>query len=307
MPEAAGLSRGQVWVGFLLYPGHTLPTAAAPVAVAAGLAVRDGVFAPLPLLVAFAGSWLIHLGGVFADQHELLRRHPGIPEHPELLQALEAGTLSLPQLRKAIWICFALAALTAPYLLALGGTTALVVGLAGVASSFFYAAGPLRYARLGLADPIFFAMFGVVAVAGAYYIQAVAHASAHPLPLAAFVLGLPVGALVVNVLVIDDLRDRAFDAAKGWRTGAVRFGAGWSRREYAALTAFAYLAPLWFWRGLGFGAWILLPWLTLPWAWRIARTVWTAREREALVPMTPLASRLSLAFAVLLAVGAALR
>jgi 1,4-dihydroxy-2-naphthoate octaprenyltransferase len=42
-----------------------------PVLVAAGLAVHDGVLAPLPLLVAFLGSWLIHLGGVFADQHEL--------------------------------------------------------------------------------------------------------------------------------------------------------------------------------------------------------------------------------------------
>jgi len=89
-------------VGFLLYPGHTLPTAAAPVLVAAGLAVHDGVLAPLPLAVAFLGSWLIHVGGVFADQHELVRRHPQLPEHPELLRALADGTLEFASLGRSI-------------------------------------------------------------------------------------------------------------------------------------------------------------------------------------------------------------
>ena len=63
-----------IWTRFLLYPGHTLPTAIAPVLIAAGLSIRDGIFAPVPLLLAFVGSWLIHLAGVFADNHELLRR-----------------------------------------------------------------------------------------------------------------------------------------------------------------------------------------------------------------------------------------
>jgi 1,4-dihydroxy-2-naphthoate polyprenyltransferase len=293
------LSRRQLWVGFLLYPGHTLPTAAAPVLVAAGLAVHDGVLAPLPLLVAFLGSWLIHLGGVFADQHELVRRHPQLPEHPELLQALADGTLELGLLRGSIFLCFGLAALTAPYLVYLGGAPALLIGIIGAASSFSYAAGPLRYAPRGLADPIFFAMFGVVAVAGAYYIQARAF------PASAFVVGVPVGALVTNVLVIDDIRDRAFDAAKGWRTGAVRLGIGWSRGEYLALSALAYLAPFGFWLALGFSPWVLLPLLTLPGAARIARTVCTSGDRAALVPMTPRAALLSMAYSLLLGVGLA--
>jgi len=50
------LSRREIWTGFLLYPSHTLPTAAAPIAVAAGLAAHDGVFAPVPLVVAFVGD-----------------------------------------------------------------------------------------------------------------------------------------------------------------------------------------------------------------------------------------------------------
>ena len=75
------LSRRDIWVQLLLYPGHTLPTAAAPVVVAVGLAIHDRVFAFVPALVAFLGSWCIHVGGVFTDNYELLRRHPDLPEH----------------------------------------------------------------------------------------------------------------------------------------------------------------------------------------------------------------------------------
>ena len=68
--DDAGRQRArELWVRLLLYPTHTLPTAAAPVLVGVGLAARDGVFAVLPALAAFAGSWMIHVGGVFLDNH----------------------------------------------------------------------------------------------------------------------------------------------------------------------------------------------------------------------------------------------
>ena len=53
MPAPAELSAREIWIRLLLYPSHTLPTAAAPVLVGVGLAIRDGVFSPLPMLVGF--------------------------------------------------------------------------------------------------------------------------------------------------------------------------------------------------------------------------------------------------------------
>src|SRR5512138_1014559 len=91
-----------IWIDLLLYPTHSLPTAAAPVLVGLGLAWRDGVLAPLPALVAFLGSWFVHVAGVFADNHELLRRHPGLQEHPELDAAIADGSLTLGQIKAAI-------------------------------------------------------------------------------------------------------------------------------------------------------------------------------------------------------------
>ncbi len=312
MSAAAVLSARDIWIRLLLYPSHTLPTAAAPVLVGIAAAVHDRVFAPVPVLVAFVASWLIHVGGVFTDNYELLRRHPEVAEHPELLQALRAGVLSFPVLRAAILACFGLAAITIPYLFGIGGTAALAIGVIGAASSYCYAGGPQPYVKHGLADPVFFAMFGIVAVVGTYYIQFAAAEMGSGfdvlgrLPRDIYMLGLPVGALVVNVMVIDDIRDRQFDAVKRWRTPAVRYGLAGSRIEYLALSVFAYLLPFLFWLGLGYSAWILLPLTTLPLAWNVARAVCTLDTTADLIRTTPRAAWLSLGYSALLAAGIAL-
>jgi 1,4-dihydroxy-2-naphthoate octaprenyltransferase len=188
-----------------------------------------------------------------------------------------------------------------------------VLGVVGVAASFGYSAGPHPYTRLGIAEPIFFAMFGIVAVAGTYYAQIawLAAAASQPvpslaaLPLAAFLIGLPVGALVTNILLIDDLEDRPFDASKGWRTLAVCFGPAASRLAYCFFSLLAYLAPLVLWSRGGYGAWVLLPLLTLPLALRVLPIVLTHEDEPTLEPMTARAAMLTFVYAALLAIGIA--
>jgi 1,4-dihydroxy-2-naphthoate polyprenyltransferase len=312
-PAAPSPSAHTIWVDLLLYPTHSLPTAVAPVIVGAGLAVHDGVFAPLPVLVGFLGSWVIHVAGVFTDNHELLRKHPGLVEHPELTQAVGDGTLSLSTLRAAIAACLALALATAPYLHRVGGAPVLAFGAVGIAASLSYNGGPWAYVRRGLADPVFLLMFGVVAVAGTYFIQVAALRGAgdpwalvRSLPLPVFLVGLPAGAIVTSVMLVDDIRDHEFDAAKGWKTGAVRFGPDFNRAEIALLVLFAELAPIGFWLWLGFDAWVLLPLVSAPMAWATVKAIATIRERERLHPLSPRMAFLSVVHSVLLALGLAL-
>jgi 1,4-dihydroxy-2-naphthoate octaprenyltransferase len=313
MDQSLEWSRHELWFRKLLYPGHTLPTAAAPAVVAAGLALHDHVFAATALFFAFLAGWLIQLGGVLTDNYENLVQQPEDREHPELVRGLKNGTLTLPGLKTAITACYALALLAGIYLLGRAGSAVLVIGLLSIGASWIYSAGPYPAGRHGLADPLFFLFFGVVSVVGCYYVQAApAHGASmmsapllDALPLAAFALGLPVGALTTNILIIDDIRDREFDAAKGKRTIAVRFGKQWSRVEFACLVLFSYAAPLGFWLKLGFGAATLLPLLTLPWALSLVRDVFTLDRYLDLVPTTPKAGRLLLAYSVLLGIGAA--
>ena len=310
---ATSSSARTIWIDLLLYPTHSLPTAAAPVLVGVGLAAHDGVLAPVPALVGFLGSWVIHVAGVFTDNHELLRKHPGLPEHPELTQAIRDGSLRLPALRAAIATCLALALLTVPYLYGIGGAPVIAFGAIGIAVSLSYNGGPWAYVRRGFASPVFFVMFGVVGCAGTYFIQAAAvDAASSPwellrgLPPAAFLAGLPAGALVTSVMLVDDIRDREFDAAKGWRTEAVRLGDGWVRSEITALLAFAYLAPAALWFALGLGPGALLPLASAPLAYRAGRAVRTLRSRGELVPWTPRLAGLAALHSLLLAAGLAL-
>ncbi|HTW35752.1 MAG TPA: UbiA family prenyltransferase [Rhizomicrobium sp.] len=308
---ASAVTQRRIWLDLLLYPTHSLPTAAAPVVIAVAVAFRHHLVSLLPALLGFVASWFVHIAGLFYDNYELLVRYPDNREHPELVQAYWDGDLTSSSLARAIIACLVLALLTGPYLWAVAGWPVAMFGLIGIVASLSYAGGPLAYARFGLSEIVFFAMFGVVGEVGIYYVQAASVLGAWrqalaTLPPEIWVLGLPAGALCVNILLIDDMRDREADAAKGWRTGAVRFGPRWARAGCVVTTCFAYAAPLLFWRAFGFSAWILLPWVTLPLAIWILRTLYTTLRLEDLEPVTPRGAFLVFFYSAFLAVGVAI-
>jgi len=299
-------SRRDVWTRKLLYPGHTLPTALAPVIVASALAYHDRAFAPLAALLALLVGWLIQFAGVVMDNYQNLKDQPDDREHPELVEAVKTGLLSLAALERTIVACYGLALIAGLVLVFLAGWPVVGIGLLAIGASYGYSAGPWPIGRGGLADPLFFLFFGVVSVMGTYYVEAASREALEPQALwISFLVSLPVGALATSILVIDDLRDRHFDIVKGKRTVAVRFGPGWSRAEYVALQALAYALPVWLWSTGVFDAWVLLPLLLLPLAGRIAHQVSTRDGFVELGPMTPRAAQLALAYAVLLAIGLA--
>ncbi|MEZ5316368.1 MAG: 1,4-dihydroxy-2-naphthoate octaprenyltransferase [Vicinamibacterales bacterium] len=290
----------EIWTRKLLYPGHTLPTAIGPVMVGTALAWRDGAFAAVPAVLALVAGWLIQFAGVVADNYENLVRQPDDREHPELVDAVRTGLIPLSTMKATMLACYGGALAAGVVLVFLAGWPVVAIGVVSLAASWVYSSGPWPIGRIGLADPLFFLFFGVVSVAGTYYVQAVSFSAD------AVALSLPIGALITNILIIDDIRDRAFDADKGKRTIAVRFGVRWSRIEFLASLAAAYLLPFWFWRGRGLGVAVLLPLATLPWAVAVLRHVWTHDRFADLVPMTPRAARLMLLYALLLSAGVAI-
>ena len=128
MNEAHVTSRRDMWIDMLLYPGHTLPTAAAPAIVAVGLAVRHEVLTAVPVLLAFIAGWLIQLGGVLTDNYENLTRHPNDREHPHLVHALRDGALTLSGLRAAIIVCYGVALIAGAGLVYQAGIPVRVIG-----------------------------------------------------------------------------------------------------------------------------------------------------------------------------------
>ena len=309
MPQSLAWTRREVWTRKLIYPGHTLPTAVAPILVAIGLAVHDGVFSVFPALIAFLAGWLIQFAGVVTDNYTNLVRQPDDREHPELVEAVRTGILSLDDLRTTILVAFGTAAALGALLFMFAGWPVIFIGLASILAAWAYSAGPFPFGRHGFADPLFFLFFGTVSVLGVYFVQAaVVLGPGHwreALPWTAIVVSLPIGALITNILIIDDIRDFDFDVVKGKNTIAVRFGKGASRIEFVLLLIVAYALPLWFWQGLQFSAWVLLPLLTLPPALLVTSQVWRRDRFAQLVPMTPRMAMLTVAYSACLAVGLA--
>ena len=302
------VSRTRAWA--MAARPQTLPAGSAPVIVGTGLAVHDGVFAPVAALFALVGALLLQVGTNFANDYYDAVRGADTDDREGFTRVTAGGIIEPESVRRAMFGTFGLAILSGVYLVCVGGLPILVVGLASVAAGITYTGGPLPYGYRGLGDVFVFVFFGLVAVAGTYYVQAVAT----PLPLgvpegtvpaAAVVAGLPAAGLSTAILVVNNIRDRETDAAAGKRTLAVILGYRASRFEWTALVGMAYVVPVVF-RLDGYPPTVLLPLATAPLAAAVGRTVWTRTGGEALNPALERTGKLLFAHSVLFAAGFAL-
>ena len=308
--STAEVSRAHAWV--MAARPQTLPAAAAPVLVGTGLALHNDVFAPIAALFAFVGAALIQIGTNFANDYYDAKKGADTDEREGFTRVTQSGLIPPSQVKRATIVTFALAILSGVYLVAVGGLPILVIGLVSVFCGWAYTGGPYPLGYHGLGDLFVFVFFGVVAVVGTYYVQAVAHLEGFlttvppgTMPPEAFVASLPIAGISTAILVVNNVRDRETDAETGKRTLAVRLGYFWSRVEYAALLVLAYLTPIWFWLGWGFELTVLLPLLTLPYAALITHTVWTRTDGNALNPALEQTGKLLVGYALLFAIGVA--
>ncbi len=295
MSQTSEISPLQAWL--MAVRPKTLPAAISPVLVGAALAVADGVFAPLPVIAAMAGALLIQIGTNLANDYYDYVKGADIAGRKGPTRVAQSGLISLSQLRLGIGGTFALAALVGLYLVMVGGWPILLIGVASLISALAYTGGPFPLGYHGLGDLFVFLFFGLAAVCGTYYVQALT------LTPAAIVAAVPIGALTVAILVVNNLRDIETDRRTGKRTLAVMMGPRGTRLEYVILLAAAYAVPLIFWFVGWASAWVLLPWLTVPLALRLIRTLYRTTEGQPLNRALAGTANLDLAFSLLFALG----
>lgn len=115
---------------------------------------------------------------------------------------------------------------------------------------------PYPFGYHGLGDLFVFVFFGLVAVAGTYYVQIVSTlATVSPIPImippgtitvAAVLASVPAAALSTNIFVVNNIRDLKTGRETGKETLAVKIGYWWRRTEYVGLLVLAYLIPITF-------------------------------------------------------------
>ena len=285
------LTRAQIWL--LAARPKTLPAAVGPVLVGTAAAFADGHFALWPMLAALAGALLLQIGSNFANDYFDFFKGADTHERMGPTRVTAGGLLSPAEVRWGMVVVFGLAALVGLYLITVGGWPILALGASAIVAALLYSGGPLPYGYYGLGEFFVFLFFGVAAVAGTYYVQALTVTAQ------VWLASVPVGALITGVLVVNNVRDRATDAQANKRTLAVLLGDQGARVEYVALLVVAYAAAI----VLALDSlWLLLPFASLPLALRLLRDVRTQRGR-ALNQTLAGTARMSLIFSILLSLG----
>ncbi len=293
-PSAAG------WRAWLLaIRPATLTAALVPVAVGSAVALVEGELRPLPGLVAALCAALIQIGTNFANDVFDFEKGADTAERLGPTRAVQAGLLSPGQMRRGMVLVFGLAVLCGAYLVVAAGWPILWIGLASIVSGIAYTGGPFPLGYHGLGDLFVLIFFGFVAVCGTAFVHL------GWVPALAWWASVPVGALATAILVVNNLRDRKTDVLAGKRTLAVTLGRGGAVAEFWLLLAAAYAVPLLLWQVEDADPWILLPLLTLPWAFALGRRILRLEGRE-LNPSLGSTARLLLAHGLLFSLGLAL-
>jgi 1,4-dihydroxy-2-naphthoate octaprenyltransferase len=284
----------QAWV--LASRPATLTAAIAPVLVGTAVAYHSGSVTPGGVAATLAGASFLQIASNFAN--DVFDHEKGADTEDRLgpTRAVQAGWVSPRQMKVALGTALFAAFCVGIYLTWLSGWPIVAIGIASMISAVAYTGGPYPLGYHGLGDLFVMIFFGFVAVCGTAYVH-LGH-----VPLLAWLGAIPVGCLITNILVVNNLRDRHTDALAGKRTLAVRLGRSGAEAQYMGLYAVAYLVPLALVLAGKVALWAALPWITLPLALsNISRL--RKDEGRALNPLLGATARLVFLFGALFALG----
>src|SRR5213595_687951 len=214
---------------------RTLPAAVAPVLVGTALAATEGTFHVLRFVAAMLGALFIQVGTNLSNDYSDARRGADTEDRLGPVRVTAGGLMPPRQVLVGTWVAFGVAVAAGAYLVAVAGWQLLLVGAASILAGVLYTGGPKPYGYEGLGEVFVFLFFGVVAVAGSYFVQT------RHLIWEAFALAVPVGLLAAAILLVNNIRDTDTDRRAGKRTLAVRLGRDGARTLFMGCVVVAYL------------------------------------------------------------------
>src|SRR5207248_3814312 len=223
-PPVKGL---RIWV--MAARVRTLPAAVAPVLVGSSLAIHDSSFDGIAFACALLGALFIQVGTNLSNDYSDARRGADTEDRLGPVRVTAGGLVPPQRVLVATYVSFGVAVLAGVYLIAVAGWQLLLVGAASILAGVLYTGGPRPYGYEGLGEVFVFLFFGIVAVAGSFFVQ-VGH-----LRWEAFALAVPVVLLAAAILVVNNFRDVDSDRRAGKRTLAVRLGRARTRTMFATI------------------------------------------------------------------------
>jgi 1,4-dihydroxy-2-naphthoate octaprenyltransferase len=162
------------------------------------------------------------------------------------LRVTQSGLVSQAQIRRMIGVFVGLSLASGSLLIwsgLRGGriwlyTLFFLMGISAIYAAIKYTIGKRPYGYVGFGDIMVFIYFGILGVAGTYYLHTQSFHLTILLPASS------IGLLSVGVLNLNNLRDHENDAINGKHTLVVRMGVPWAKVYHIILLFTAFLMGL---------------------------------------------------------------
>lgn len=289
------LNRFQLWLSAAR--PKTLAAAMVPVLTGAAIAWSDQQFRYDSTFVALFCALAIQIGTNFANDYFDFVKGADTEDRLGFERATAAGLIKPDTMKLATILTMVTAFIAGLYLVWTGGWIVLLIGILSLLFGVLYTGGPYPLGYNGLGDLFVFIFFGIVAVTGTYYVNALEWSAI------SFWASIPVGALCVNILVVNNLRDIEQDRIANKRTLGVLLGEFALKVEYLMMLLAAFGTLIYLNIAHSFSVWIYLPVLSVPVAFTLCRHVWTHQNKRTLNGTLGKTAQYMIIFGILMSAG----
>lgn len=292
--QAKDINKLESWI--LASRPKTLLAAFVPVIIGSAVAAHHNSFKPLAATVALICSILIQVGTNFANDLYDFLSGKDTEERLGPTRALASGLISVKEMKIGVFLTFASTFLLGLYLVYLGGWLILLIGIFSIIAGIAYTAGPYPLAYNGLGDIFVFVFFGLIGTVGTYYVQT------GSVQMIAVWTSIPVGALITNILVVNNYRDIDEDKSNGKNTLAVKLGEKFTRLQYVGFMILSYTILIVVYFTYKQSLFVFLPVLSLPVAIKLIKMIYSFKG-TSLNNTLALTAKLSMIYGLLFAAG----
>ncbi|GEM76088.1 1,4-dihydroxy-2-naphthoate polyprenyltransferase [Vibrio sagamiensis] len=266
----------------------TLPLALVSILTGSVLAYANGQYSIVIAVMAFITATLLQVLSNLANDYGDTQKGTDNEQRIGPLRAMQSGAITSQQMQYAITFNIILTIISGLTLVlyALDSFESIVafigLGITAILASITYTMGKRPYGYVGLGDISVFIFFGLLGVAGTYFLH-----TGHLDP-SLILPAIGCGLFAVAVLNINNMRDIENDRACGKRTMAVRLGQNKAKYYHLFLLSIALLVFTIALIKFNSPLWVNLPFLISIYVVSChALVVWRAKQPVEFAPMMP--------------------
>jgi 1,4-dihydroxy-2-naphthoate polyprenyltransferase len=225
---------------------RTLPLSVSGVITGSLIALSKSVFDWKVFFLALTTTLFLQILSNLANDYGDSQNGADNPDRVGPERMVQSGVISTPEMKRMIALFAAMAFTSGVLLLVISHLTLfsvsffvlLALGLISIWAALTYTIGRNPYGYSGWGDLSVFVFFGLLSVAGTYYLYA------GEITADIFLPAISIGALSVGVLNINNMRDHVNDKAAGKNTVVVKIGVSNAKYYHTALLATALMTSL---------------------------------------------------------------